>query len=132
MKLQLPSVAKVSLMAVTVCFGCSEPLPAQLAQQIVTADRVVLTNYPSSGLEFSGAEARKLVRAVSESEGTRLPKNTSTSCPGGCYLQFSRGTNLLAQVSGHDDQFLIDDVVYCDRSGTLQSAWGGVYESDKR
>ena len=130
MKSVLKSAAKLSLVVLT-SFGCSKaPLfPVQLTQQIATADRVMLTNYPSSSVEFLGAEAQNLVRAVSESKGEKLPKNTGLSCPVGVYLQFYRGTNLLAQVDGHDGHFVINDVSFSDSSGVLQAAWKIVYET---
>ena len=117
-----------------ISFGCSRAplLPVELAQQIATADRVVLTDYPSSSVEFVGAEAQNLLRAVSESKGQKLPKNTGLSCPGGVYLQFYRGTNLLAQVHGHDGHFVIDEVSYRDSSGLLQAAWKTVYETRQK
>jgi hypothetical protein len=133
MKRVLKSAAKLSLV-VLISFGCSKAplLPVQLTQQIATADRVVLTNYPSSSVEFLGAEAQNLVRAVSESKGQKLPKNTGLSCPVGVYLQFYRGTNLLAQVDGHDGHFVIDDVSFSDSSGVLQAAWKTVYETRQK
>jgi len=84
MKRILKSAAKLSLVVLT-SFGCSKAplLPVELTQQTATADRVVLTNYPSSSVEFLGAEAQNLLRAVSESKGQKLPKNTSLSCPAG-------------------------------------------------
>lgn len=129
----LKSGAQLGLV-VLIAFGCSKaPLsPAQLTQQIAAADRVVLTNYPSSSVEFIGTEAQNLVRAVSESKGEKLPKNTSLSCPAGVYLQFYRGTNLLAQVHGHDGHFVIDDVSFSDSSGALQAAWKRVYETRQK
>ncbi len=116
------------------CFGCSKAplLPAQLTQQIASADRVVLTNFPASSLAFSGAEAQKLIQAVSACRGEKLARNETVSCPAGVYLQFYRGTNLLAQVHGHDNHFIVDRIAYTDRSGALQAAWRGLYDNDKR
>ncbi len=129
MKRVFKSAAKLSVVLLA-WFGCSKaPLfPVQLTQQIATADRVVLTAYPSSSVEFLGAEAQGLLRAVSEAKGQRLRKNEGLSCPAGFYLQFYKGTNLLAQVDGHDGHFVIDDVSYSDLSGVLRAAWKSVYE----
>ncbi len=124
MKRVLRPAATLSLVVLT-WFACSKAplLPVQLSHQIAGADRVVLTNSPSSSVAFLGAEAQNLLRAVSESKGQRLRKSEALSCPGGFYLQFYRGTNLLAQVDGHDGHFVIDHVSYRDFSGVLQAAW---------
>jgi len=134
MESPLTSGAKLGLLVMLAAFGCSRPplLPVHLAHQIATADRVVLTNYPSTSVGFSGTEAQELIRAVSESKGQRMPKNSSSSCPAGVYLQFFRGTNILAQVHGHDGHFIVDQVSYSDRSGVLQSAWKTVYEKREK
>ena len=136
MKSPLISAAKLGLLVMLTPFGCSKPpplSPVQLMQQIATADRVVLTNWPSTSVEFSGTEAQKLIRGVSETKGHKIPKNAALACPAGCYLQFYRGTNLLAQVDGHDKHFIMDHVCYTDWSGVLQAAWKTVYEKgDKR
>ena len=126
------SVPKI-LIALTL-FGCTKAplLPLQLTKQIAAANRVVLTNYPSSAVEFSGAEAQNLLRAVSQSEGQKLSKDTGLSCPVGVYLEFYRGTNLLAQVHGHDRHFVVDDVSYRDSSGVLQAAWETLYEKGNK
>src|SRR5215471_11705226 len=133
MKRVAKSGAKLSLVVLT-SFGCSKAplLPMELTQQIATADRVVLTNYPSWRVEFLGAEAQNLICAVSESKGQKLLKNASLSCPAGFYLQFYRGTNLLAQIDGHDSHFVIDDVSYRDSSGVLHAAWRTVYETKQK
>jgi len=107
-------------------------LPVQLTQQVAAADRVVLTNYEALNVEFSGAEAQKILHAVSESKGLELPKGAVANCPPGQWLQFYRGTNLLAQVEGHDDHFHIGAVYYTDRSRVLQTAWKAVYEKQRR
>jgi len=137
MKSGLISNAELSVLAVLITFGCSKaPLsPVQVSQEIASADRVVLAD--SNGLaavhvEFSGTEPQNLLRAVSKSKGQKLPKNTALSCPAGVYLQFYRGTNLLAQVHGHDGHFVIDDVSYRDSSGVLQAAWNTIYEARQK
>jgi hypothetical protein len=134
MKSPLTSGAKLGLLVLLAAFGCSKPpfLPVQLAQQIAAADRVVLTNYPSTSVEFSGTEAQGLIRAVLESKGQRMPRNSSSSCPAGVYLQFFRGTNLLAQVHGHDNHFIVDQVSYTDWSRVLQSSWNTLYEKREK
>jgi hypothetical protein len=80
-----------------------------------------------------GTNAQNLISAVSQSKGERLPEDAGLSCPSGVYLEFYRGTNLLAQVHGHDRHFVVGDVSYTDLSGVLQEAWNAVYEAtDKR
>ncbi len=91
-----------------------------------------MTNFPPSSCEFREEEARKLIRAVSACPGERLSRDGAVDCPAGCYLQFYRGTNLLAQVHGHDRHFILDGVSYTDRSGTLLAAWEVLYKSEKR
>jgi len=128
------AVILVPLVVFNLC-GCSKssPLPLQLAQQIATADRVLLTNHPSSSLAFSGSEAQKLVRAVSESRKIKMPKDSAPSCPAGFSLQFYKGTNLLSQVEGHDNHFHTPEGdFYQDESGALQAAWQAVYDHDRR
>lgn len=123
----------LSLIAVITC-GCSKSptFPAGLAQQIATADRVVLTNH-SSRVTFSGSEAQQLVQAVSHSKIVRMPKDAAPSCPAGFYLQFYKGTNLLTQVDGHDNHFHTSEGdVYQDDTRVLQAAWQAVYEEARR
>src|ERR1041384_247983 len=135
MKRRLKSGAKLGLLVMLITCGCSPMSPVQFAQQIASADRVGLTD--SNGLaavrvEFSGAEARKLVRAVSESSKIKMSRNSAPSCPGGMYLAFYTGTNLLAQAAGHDDDFHIAERFYHDGSGALQTAWRAVYDKRSR
>src|SRR4051812_21093300 len=99
----------VLLMVSSLC-GCSKPppSPSHLAQQIATADHVVLTNF-SSSLTFSNAEAQNLVQAVSHSKRRKMDKDTDVLCPSGFFLEFYNGTNLLARMPGHDNHFQAPD-----------------------
>ena len=102
-----------------------------LGRQIVSADRVVLTDSNNSTpvrAEFVGPEAQKLIHAVSESKKVPTSKNSAPNCPGGMYMIFYKGTNLLAQVPGHDDHFHISETFYHDDSRALETAWEVVYE----
>ncbi len=137
MKGRLTSGAKLGLLATLITYGCSKsPLsPLQFAQQIASADRVVLSD--SNGLvavrvEFSGAEAQKLVRAVAESRRINMRRGEAPSCPGGMYIGFYTGTNFLAQVAGHDDHFHTSEGFYHDASGALQTAWRAVNDQRSR
>ena len=95
-----------------------------LARQIANADRVVLTNsLEHIKGEFSDTEAQKLIFAVSHSQIIPTVKGAEYNCPGGMYLGFYRGTNLLAQVPGHYDHFHISETFYHDGSGALHRAW---------
>ena len=127
----LESATSVLLLVILVLCGCSKnlPLPVQLAQQIAIADRVILTNYPSSSLAFSGSDAQRILRAVSESKGLKMSKGEAPSCPVGFYFQFYRGTNLLLQLEGHDNHFHTSEgQFYQDDSGALLAAWQEVHK----
>lgn len=129
------SATKLGFLLMLTAFGCSEApalSPIQLMQQVATADRVVLTNALPMSVEFSGTEAQNLIHAVSESKGRKIPDNAALLCPGGFYLQFYRGTNLLVQIDGHDNHFVIDRVSYTDGSGVLQAAWRTVYDKETK
>lgn len=111
--------------------------PVALSKQIAAADRVLLTD--SNGLapvhvEFSGTNAQELVRAVSGSKKikTSKDKDTGSGCPGGVYISFYTGTNLLAQLPAHEDHFHTYEGIYHDGTGALQTAWKPVYEQRSR
>ncbi len=132
---RLPSALMPILLGMSSLCGCSRSslFPVQLAQQIATVDRVVLTNHPSSSLAFSGEQAQKIVRAVSESKRIQMSKDAEVSCPDGFYLQFYRGTNLLAQLEGHDNHFFTSEgELYRDESRLLQAAWKAVRDQGSR
>ena len=116
---------EVVLLVIFVLCGCSRApqSPLDLARQIANADRVVLTNPLSSTAEFSGVAAQRLVQAISLAKKLKIGTYEEPSCPGGFYIKFYSGTNLLAQIAGHDDHFHTSEGYYHDSSGVLQAAW---------
>jgi hypothetical protein len=102
----------------------------KLGQQISRPDRVVLIAFDVPAplrAEFTGAEAQKLIRAVSQSKPIPTVKDSAPNCPGGMSIMFYKGTNLLTQVPGHDDHFHISETFYHDDSRALEAAWQAVY-----
>jgi hypothetical protein len=130
----LAGAAMILLLALATLCGCSKPppFPLAVAQQFASADRVVLTNGTPSSHTFTDGEAQKIIRAVSAANPEKISKDQTPLCPSGSYLQFYRGTNLLIQMSGHDDHFRAPNgFFYSDRSGVLQSAWDAVHDAPK-
>lgn len=125
----------VALLAGAV-FGFLRPrtaqTPLELAQQISSADRVVLINSTAS-FDFEGSEAQKLVRAVSQSKEVKMRAGNVTECIAGHYLDFYLQTNFLVRIEGHDDHFHVSNGSYYeDKSGALQAAWYTLHVRGRR
>jgi hypothetical protein len=119
------------LLLATLC-GCSKPapLPAEVAQRLTQADRIVVaTNgHLSSPLTITGEEVGKVGRAVASA------KQDGASYDGiwNWDIQFYQGTNFLTVIHLMDRTFWTENTQYSDDTGVLKAFYRRLIEESDR
>jgi hypothetical protein len=107
--------------------GCSKParLPAEVAQRLAQADRIVVTNsHLSSPLTITGEEVGKVAKAVASA------KHDGHSYDGiwNWDIQFYEGTNFVTVIHLMDRTFWTEDAQFRDDTGVLKAFYRRVLE----
>ena len=121
-------------LALALC-GCSDATrtPAKLAQQVSSADRLVVTNsYYVSAAIITGTNLTRVVTAIKSSKTKKWGTDMAWEDPFACNLEFYAGTNHLASIPADRGVFRLDGVEYSDGSGVLEVLCGKVIGGKSR
>ena len=96
--------------------------PTNLADQIMGADHIVVTNVDTFSITISGGRAKEIVQAVSL--GRRYKYGVDPAVLWDCELQFYNPTSRLASVSFEGGAFSGDGAeIYVDEMGVLDKLY---------